>query len=754
MHRNSIPILHLFVTLILTAYASNDALQFSSILRTNSNFSKYHNFFEIFQPCTVHISFLGNLNVELQESYILNCINSQNITCVMIQTGIYLATYHDNVAKYNMTLWEYWKLTSFEDLTPIYTKLFFNFHFTSLCVLQIPHVSGSTAKSLEKYFLRILNVQNNRSVAKPKTLKLPDYVLLPFARNKETNRIPITDLSFTPKILLLDPYSYNIYLGCTPCLNDYSASTSDKLTYTPYILFPNEFFVPNSQIRPEEIDKFWKKSFFGVHSLQENTFHYWIKNPSDYCPYSGEKWEFSEFFTSYTPVRCIEYYIQTYINCTSTSCTQVFRSNFKFGEHSDFQHISAYGSQIHGFRYSIFINKQVTKYLGFGTNITAFLAPFDILGWVVIIATFILLGIVLLQTNLQGNPYFWLFAVAIEQETSKRSSVNKSNFNLILLWMFASQLLRILYGSSLYTYMTKEAEPIDVPGTFTDLVRNNSLQLLSDWTTLNHFIRHSKLIYQEYALTQLWKLTLDKYWWYKTNDMNALRLLAGDQQMRGKVGKPYTCQWLTDANIKIPENLNATFIRSNTSIGQNCVEWPRFALVFHTSSAGYTFTEDMSVYAKLLLILFGRYKVLENGDHLRFSEMYFWTFDKRNYVFEIVDSKLAALIESGIFSMQNHYFEIRIQLNVLANFLKKRTPKSSWSKLSLAFQMVSKHTSIGWSKSVSRLLTWGGLDDSKGVQSGTIQDFKILWLLIGGISFINLIVFCAEMLNFTALKII
>ncbi len=727
-------------------------IQASSILNTKLEFSKYQSVFEIFQSCSVHISSLQNYNMELQESYILSCHSFTNITCVTIQTGIRQTNTIQNVKPFNnMTLQDYRNLTFFEDLTPVHPKIFSNFHFTSLCLLQIPHVPGFTFESLEEYFLRILKIDKDNYVAKPRKLKLPDYVLLPFARNKLTNRIPIIDLSFTPKIILLDPYNYNIYLGCTPCLQGYNVFPLYRLTSIPFISFPDLYFISTLQILPQNIDKFWKESFFGAHSLQKDIFNNWVEPPDDYCPYSGKIWELSKFFTSYTPVRCIEYYIRKSINCTSISCIQVLRSNFKFGKHSELQHISAYGSQIHGFRYSIFINKQVTKYLGFGTNITAFLAPFDILGWVVITATFFLLGIVLFKSHLRGNPYFWLFAVTLEQETSKRSSVNKSNWHVIILWMFASQLLRILYGSSLYTYMTKEGEPIDIPRTFTDLVRNNSLKLLSDWTTLHHFIQQSNLVYQEYALTQLWKSSLEKYWWYKTNDLDALRILAGDK-FSGDTNKQYICQWLTAANINIPKNVNVTFIKSNASIHQSCEDWPRFALVYHTSSAGYTFTEDMSVYAKLLLILFGRYKALENGDHLRFSEMYFWTFDKRNYVFELADSKLAALIESGIFFMQNHCFEIRIQLNVLAGFLNRQTSKSSWSKLSLAFQMVSKHTSIGWSKKVSRLLTWGGLNDKPGVQRGTMQDFKILWLLIGGLSFLNVIVFYAEMINFTICK--
>jgi len=78
-------------------------------------------------------------------------------------------------------------------------------------------------------------------------------------------------------------------------------------------------------------------------------------------------------------------------------------------------------------------------------------------------------------TGFTEGACFWAVASVMEQGEPKRSYKNKP---LIVGWLLAALLIRTIYTSDIYSYLTKPAEAKDVPKSFNQPVLKNTFPIV------------------------------------------------------------------------------------------------------------------------------------------------------------------------------------------------------------------------------------------------------------------------------------
>lgn len=79
-------------------------------------FDRYSNLMNSLKSCVIHFSWIANANILLQESFLDECQTNEISFCTTIQTR---NSSHSKHASRNKSYWEIWKLSMFEDFSPI-----------------------------------------------------------------------------------------------------------------------------------------------------------------------------------------------------------------------------------------------------------------------------------------------------------------------------------------------------------------------------------------------------------------------------------------------------------------------------------------------------------------------------------------------------------------------------------------------------------------------------------------------------------
>lgn len=101
-------------------------------------------------------------------------------------------------------------------------------------------------------------------------------------------------------------------------------------------------------------------------------------------------------------------------------------------------------------------------------NLAAFLWPFDLSTWILMVASFCLTGLIIKL----GQPRhslrqitFWLLSTLIEQEDDGRKLQKRASWLCILIWILVCNFVRNFYTSDMYSDLTTGVKPLpNVPG--------------------------------------------------------------------------------------------------------------------------------------------------------------------------------------------------------------------------------------------------------------------------------------------------
>lgn len=705
----------------------------------HQTFSQHHDLFKTLDVCTVHLFWMDNLRADLQQSFISFLWLIQQPGFSIIQTTN--TKYRLKTPRFQINYISATTQTDLQLMSSIYRKVLLPSRHNMICLTQLPILDD-----FETYFL---HDQSYRiSIMINISLYTADLVVLSSFKKIYTSiTISMSYQQASTKIILYSLSNYKIFLPCTPSIED--CWLYDSLLWLPLTFIDkaaNNRKIQNHLFKKLESSmKIWKTNL--------PDFHNW--DPENLCSFTGKRLNYKISLLSTATEDCTKLIIAASINCTSNSCQKILKLSFvyKSVHHphvwlNHFQYLSPFGCQYHGYRYSIFVNKYSDSKRYLNITAMALLSPFLYVPFLIVV---IYLGCILKLTNFQKFPYYWLYATLLEQEDDVRKCINLSNWGLVITWLYCCHLTRSQYTSSIYASMTKYPDPTGIPESFSELVQNSTIKLLSDTRSYYEFYETvsstlgSKLQFQNY-ITRL----KNQVYWYENswNHLLSLAYSGVDYQER------YLCTQFGGKFILGKRNVNEYFEHSKTKAGKSpekeCTSWNRFAWFYKTivkTVFGYKF--QTSLYSKLVLLMFGDYILIENKEPVVFPELHQWFSRQNTYLMDIFTVKISAIVKSGLYNYQNHYLEIIAQRAALDKFLEENQIDFTWSKFSMVDQIVSKYTPLGWvSSGNSRLSSSFATGNSTTKTNGEIKNFRFI-VIIYVIMVIALSgIFCAEVILF------
>lgn len=686
-------------------------------------------FFQTFQYCAIHLFWMENNNADNFQQNILHLLSisppSPKFSLIQTTNSRYNLSEYDAMLETIPAMTQ----TDLEYNSKLYRKIFQPLKFNSIFTLQLPIFKSLERKHVETYFEYIhvytyhLHFKDIKYTA--------DLIILPiYLHNRNITELgfKVEDSLHSSRIIFFSQIFNKIYVPCSPLAIDcwkgndlrWLLKEWDEINFIRY--FPGV----NTN---------------GVSNDKQSYDYYWDAN--NLCPYNGKRLNYMDLNLDNQVIEyCAKAMISASLNCTSMECKDIIRAFYTViniaSEDPDspkFPQYSPYGASFHGYRYSVFINTQNNNKKASDLNALRLLSPFSFIEWVVLIANVMILGCILKASGIQ-RVFFWLYGILVEQDDTKCKYITKVNWYLVFFWLYGSYLIRALYTSSLYTYMTKEPGPTEIPTSFYELVFNNSMQILGSIVS-NHDFSMIGILKASSSISyvKLFNQTLLKTWWY-SNDMENLFLLANsdnllehqEKYLCGKYfgiivyGKKNALKFLQDTETKVQLSIE---------IVQKCTNLNRFAWLYKTNqnvNSGYI--HETSLYTKLLLMLFGEYILIENKDPVVFPELNIWTGRQLDYLSKDFSRKLGVLVESGIYSYQSHYLDLVTQRQAIDQFVQKSGFDNKISWFSLVDHMVSKCTSFGLYSPVNYQVSesLGRIYQNKGLVTGTMEDFRYVWV--------------------------
>lgn len=693
--------------LFLFYWSTNEAFIKNNFL---VSFDKYWTFFETFTPCTIHLSFFSLSTEDLQHSFLKYCSLTLNAKCVIIlQTGDDSKASRKNA---HLTI----KLNYSFDYT--HNNLLKTIKYGNFCLLDLPSVNliDQRNRSISQYL-----AQNHENfVATTGKLFQPDFTLFQF-----TGVLKFVDVSpyTTSQLFFLSEISYGIYTACINCL---------LFTISPYFDYTvNMKVYPISNEIP--IVKFGSILRKFVMSLNN---HNKIKET---CAY---KTTHDSVRQIPTPDACLKTSFLSLLNCSQFEvCHHLVISYFKVPvSRMDMlhAHVVSHAAVFYGSRYTLFYEKPKGKW----ENVSVFslLSPFEWYGWVLILGASMLVGSTLKIIGFDDHPYFWLFCTFLEGGDDAKWFLNRHNFILILIWLLPfSLLLRNTYTSSLYSLITKDPGPGNIPATFDEILNNNDIKYLSDddhhYNILTKMGEWSKYV----KPNQMFKL---KSVFEKLSSNESVTEVI--QNLFNSKDGLVSC----DSLDGIMEVVYSYYSLNKTFHNGTCLARKMFALL--TSSDDVL---EGVIVDKMLADLLDQFHLFESNEPSSFSELSVWLSDKSSYVEKPLSHFVAALSETGILNYQQYQYDmivIRIELqNILSSYFNNHKDMRTKSMKAL-----HKWTICACLRLYKKICSLADINENYDKVIGvSVYDLKVLWMLFGILVLTCLVTFFKEIRQLVVGKI-
>lgn len=418
-----------------------------------------------------------------------------------------------------------------------------------------------------------------------------------------------------------------------------------------------------------------------------------------------------ETMSHYPEQNCIIYVILEHLNCTSYSCrrhlvlnlnyySSIVNENFGGSDHA-----IAHGAQWDGLRFSLVLGQHEGRrgYAGLG----AISRPLSWNVWLCIgLSIFFMTAAVLKISGVLGIGRILLWVIGSIFENNGALNIQ---LGFVIGWTFACFFARNLYTSVLYSHLTKQPNPENVPENMKQLFRNDS-----QWNTV--IFADASVSYQ--ILNHMGVLE-------GRTDGN----LDGFEQIVNKLKLIWINLNTTEfiRNISSMNGIDCRDMVTETYKVEKCNVEGRFALLYNI--IGWR-TKSSPRFVKPMISLFGGRKLVENVNSPSIlNEPVLWFTVDRFFYLESFQSTLAQLFESGIQST----FKIRYETGLVGNITKIVNLEGKFgfkgNLLKFTEKVVSRTGYVGEDDSTKEMI-WG---DNEKVSLRDVWVATVLWLygLIG-----------------------
>lgn len=684
------------------------------ITDTENLFNKYWDMLKKFHNCTIHFPLRPNTRLELYYSLYDICFTNNYLN------NLFFVTLHSTDASSGNN-------SSFdlEDLTNIFPTAFAPLKFVSFCIVQLPSVP-SIPNVIPFYFYHPENLKPEFNFESGRHHKIADYLLIPSSISSpiklKSTRIAVGPYLNSQSIIIFfnEPY-FGIFLTCVYCA-PVEMSHNTEIRNIPLM---NLFSKASSRFVLPNIHYAWMILHFKMDYPIVPRVGSQVPNVET-CPYR-KRAKIHTFSPDNLSVQeCIKDIITISMkNCSlQRYCIDTANAMFSFenietvNTQKENRIILSFGAQFHGIRFSIFV-KEEDKSLN---TVKAFAYPYSIEGWITVTITIILLAFTLMMTSHfkgKGGESFWIFISVFEQGDVQGLNVkNRANWHLFLLWLYTALLLRNVYTSSLFSYMTKQVEPSGIPTSFTELLNEtgDEIKLLTARSTSVLLDNHHHWLTEMVTDTNIPKTRRDnakKIVSTLEDNMNdrmwcliePYKAIKHAWKMHKNADVAETAEWSSCSPTKLNPDVRFKIKMWSRPENLKCLKWEKFAFLFDTKPGKFHDLNFQSVFLKGVLALYGeKYDIYENNDPTVFTQIWLWqTAYRKIFLLKSFEKSLSALVESGIYSFQFHYYELIVQWMSLLrlacheNYKCKRF-HTTINHLAFVNKMTTKFASLGWSK--------------------------------------------------------
>jgi len=358
---------------------------------------------------------------------------------------------------------------------------------------------------------------------------------------------------------------------------------------------------------------------------------------------------------------------------------------------------SSFGARFDGLRYTVFVKHETALYK---TNVLTLLGPYTLRDWSFLILCGFVLAATLKATGFTESACFWVAISVMEQGELKTSYLTCKNKYLIMSWLFAALLIRTIYTSDIYSYLTKAPEAKDVPKSFNQLVLNNTTPIVcgeSEFHYIQYIIDKTRLYINSSYIEDVYH-----------NLIASLITLVPDEER------------LQETLIRLmlgPDKilLKKGFIRYEYFSSLEFHQWQRFAVLHQLTIQSYF----RMAYLYPLIKLCGRAVTYTNNDASAFTQPRIWSIDGDHFFTASFESAIAAMDESGITNFLETRADVSYQIDILKDVRGTHGAMQSFNLVGFA------------EKSLSNKLTTSDdviLQGEKSIRGATIADFMAVWI--------------------------
>lgn len=637
-----------------------------------------HEFIQLFFNCTIHFSLKENTGESFFTSILNTCIG--NRYCVSIQT---------RQDRYSHS--PIWKTEEYEDLSPLYPCVFILQRYSTVCVVQLPSMPEIKFEDYDNpYLLRKLGTIIKYTAQPAFNINQiiptsPNYILLPTSIPPDYHNHPDLPVPkyYRSRLILLNDADNRIFMGCSLChgLQHLMEHENDQTEFTPcvrtacYAEIQSQIVpVPNSEkITLKSLDAFWIR----LHSnLQTYNPYGYSSDPFDFECDIRNLHLHTFGHTLEDPFHCSLQFILSHHNGSqgSTEVKLHFSTNFGYassdssllrnGGGDKRYRFFPIGSQFHGFQYTMFIPLR-SRYNQMHVNFLALFQPLDWGNWITLLISSVLLRTVLKRMGMVSS-YFWIFAAFLEQSEEKQGERKIKYKNYCLLWLLGTLVIRHVYTSSLYSYITAGPEPAGLPESLRDLLISKNFSIITEYVLgadqlsidllLTLFIEDQNNKFGEFVK----KISHRPRQFLLTSDTDALRnVIYNISQFL-----PVTCcaprqRKAQNSNCNITGWLETTHNLESLGLLHHSRGRPR------VENYDWTEADYETRYLPRVIAAFGNRLMHYHYDPPELSHGIIWYSYMDNCFQEVFQHTLATIVESGLFERQEMYHEKMIQVRYL-----------------------------------------------------------------------------------------
>ncbi|CAL8121260.1 unnamed protein product [Orchesella dallaii] len=610
-----------------------------------------------------------------------------------------------------------WETTlAADNLSPMYYRVFSCQKLQRICVVQLPVVLQPLSPQ-EIYFTSIDNRGEGFSNKFDEKQYVPDYVLIPLS--SQLTSIPVAKFLSSKLIALIENgNSQTVFIGCLTCLPKTTADDGMYFKIEGYyynIVNASLNWIQNENISLQTIDAVWLTLHKDLQNLGHRRQVHLRHNQREYS-------QPKQFFTCCNKDKkyieqgkCVLKILQEFHNCSHFMCTTTLFNSISYGspnlqqaiKHAKLNFFSS-GAQFHGAKYVLFTPFTMQGF----SNIEALLSPLNFQVWILSLLSFLCLCGLFKAIEPQIITWFWLLSALLEKSVDLKATRKLKMRLLFIIWMLSTYLLRNFYTSTVYSHLTKQAEPADIPKSYEGLLISTEFNIISDVCISRHLqnCKRSDFYEGKQDLEEFWIRFCDKY---LPKRMQVLRLIDSYS--------PYG--WLGRLASNLPTSCRNHYGRETIEC-DHVNYWKRFGLVYYTN------VDELGcgTLLPLLVPLFGRRMAIQINEPAMIFEPFLWSISLRTYFSSFLFKKsLASLVESGIWMYYKQFKDI---LN-LAQKIRKTSEVQGHSRNRGFYSFAA---TIHHSKGVPNS---GKIGNSTVVgnrfEGTTVKQLGVLWILYSGL---------------------